>query len=349
MLLTARPPFDGEQQHDVAKDGDVLAQGIIARHIRREMQEVVPSLRDALGAEDDPSDDHQHECPRHLPGLAPRGIPSVGRHDVQVFAVLFQQDERQEEHGMIRAPDDERPVRTMPQATGQEDGKRIAHLLPLPLAAAAQRDVQVIDEPRVERDVPAAPELGDVAAEVRHIEVALQRDAEQLGRADCDVRIAREVAVDLERERHAAQQEHHAALVLVSVKDEVGKRGAIVGHDELLEQAPQHLPHSVGRLLIPERARALKLRQEVRGPLDGAGHQLREETDVGGKLDQVARGPQLAAIDVDGIRQRLKRIERDTHRENQPQHDAAQVDAQQFAQLRGEEVVVFVRSEDAQI
>ena len=53
--------------------------------------------------------------------------------------------------------------------------------------------------------MPPAPELGYIATEIRVIEVAQQFDTEKFGCSDGDVRIAGEIAVDLECEEKGSQ------------------------------------------------------------------------------------------------------------------------------------------------
>ena len=70
---------------------------------------------------------------------------------------------------------------------------------PRAAAVAAERDVEVVAQPRRQADVPAPPELLEVRAAIRRAEVLGQREAEHLRRADRDVGVRREVEVDLER------------------------------------------------------------------------------------------------------------------------------------------------------
>ena len=58
---------------------------------------------------------------------------------------------------------------------------------------------------------------------------------------------------------------------------------------------------------------------DLREADDGAGDQLREHGDVAGKVDEVADGSRIAAIDVDRIAHRLERVEADPERKGDPQ------------------------------
>ena len=117
---------------------------------------------------------------------------------------------------MISSPSNECPIRTVPETRQQEDDEGVPDDLGLRDTAAAQGDVDVIPEPSRQGDVPAAPELGDVAAEVGHVEVAHQLDPEQLRRSDGDVGIAREVAINLESEEDGSEQKCASRLFRVT-------------------------------------------------------------------------------------------------------------------------------------
>ena len=112
---------------------------------------------------------------------------------------------------MEESPGEEGPVGAVPETAEQEDDEGVAYDFGLADAAAAEGDIDVVAEPGGEGDVPAAPELGDVAAEVGHVEVAPQADTEEFGAADGDVAIAGEVAVDLEGKEDGGKDERGAA------------------------------------------------------------------------------------------------------------------------------------------
>ena len=177
---------------------------------------ILPSHPDALGPEDNPPKHRQEERQQHLPGLLEGREDAPFGHLVGVLAVLARQYQRQEQNGVVRAPGDEGPVGAVPETRQQEDDEGVAHHLGLRDTAAAQGNVDVIPEPSRQRDVPPAPELGDVAAEIRHVEVAHQLDPEKLRRSDGDVRVAREVAVNLESEEDGREQKRASALRLIT-------------------------------------------------------------------------------------------------------------------------------------
>ena len=310
---------------------------------------ILPGLPNTLRPENNPPNHRQEESQKHLPQFLEGREDAPFGHLVGVLAVLAREDERQEQNGVVRAPGDEGPVGAVPETRQQEDDEGVAHHLGFRDAAAAQRDVDEIPEPSRQSEVPAAPELGDVAAEIRHVEVAHQLDSEQLRRSDGDVRIAREVAIDLEGEEDGGKKQSASALLGVGRKHLVNIHGAIVGHHNLLEQAPKDLPHTIHGGVVVELAFLQELRQEVRRPLDGAGHELREERDEGEEGDDVLGRLNLAAIDINGIGKCLEGVERDADGKYHLEQQALRGNVEQLRELSDEEVIVLEDGQNQQI
>jgi len=82
------------------------------------------------------------------------------------------------------------PAGTVPQTADSPDDIDVADNLPLVTTAATQREVDIVAEPRGERDMPASPELRNATREVGVVEVAHQVEPKQAGTADGDVGIA---------------------------------------------------------------------------------------------------------------------------------------------------------------
>ena len=250
---------------------------------------------------------------------------------------------------MIRAPGNESPVGAVPETAHKEDDERVPDDFRLAYATASQGDIDIIPEPSSERNMPPAPKLCYVAAEIRHVEVAHQLDTKQLGRAYGNVGIARKVAVDLEGEENGGEKQCAARLVRVIRKHLVHIHGTIVGHHYLLEQAPKDLAHTVNSGVVIELPLLQELRQKVRCSLNGAGHQLREKRDEGEESDDVPGRLYLAPINVDGITQGLEGVERDSDRQNHFQQQSIRGDVEQLRELGDEEVVIFEQGKDTKI
>src|SRR4051812_44475608 len=110
---------------------------------------------------------------------------------------------------MNRAPDDEGPVRAVPEAANHHRQQEVAVCLALTVPVAAKRDVEIVAQPGAQADVPAAPEVLQARRQVRLAEIDHEVEAEELGAAAGDVAVAAEVAVDLPGERVGADGDDH--------------------------------------------------------------------------------------------------------------------------------------------
>ena len=100
--------------------------------------------------------------------------------------------------------------------------------------------------------MPAAPEVLRAGGEVGEVEVQRELEAQALGDAAGDVGVAREVAVDLEREGVDRQQRQAAVDRLPAAEEVVDDERQVVGDDDLLEQAPEDQVPALVELLEVE-------------------------------------------------------------------------------------------------
>ena len=126
-------------------------------------------------------------------------------------AAAFATSARRQARAVNPAPDDERPIGAVPQAAQEHGDQEIAVSLCLAVAIAAQRNVEIIAEPRAQADVPAPPEILQARGEIRLAEVDHEVEAQQLRAAAGDIAVAAEVAVDLPGECIAPRQHGQAA------------------------------------------------------------------------------------------------------------------------------------------
>ena len=63
------------------------------------------------------------------------------------------------------------------------------------------------------------------------------------------------------------------------------------------------------------------MRQQGLGAFDGPSHELGKIGDIQREISEMTLGLEIAAIDVDDIRQRLKGIKRDSDGQNYVQND----------------------------
>ena len=216
-------------------------------------------------------------------------------------------------------------------------------------AAATQGNIDVIAEPCGERDMPTPPKLRYVATEIRYVEVAHQVYAEQLGGAYGYVGIAREIAVNLNGEQHGCEEECATRVGGIIGENGIHVGGTVVRYDNLFEQSPKDLAHTVHGLGVVEMPLSEELRQEIGGAFDRSRDELGKERQECGKGNEVVRGLYLPAIDIYGIGQGLEGVETDTHRENQVQEQAVGLATKEFGKGTDKEIVVLVCAENGEI
>ena len=195
--------------------------------------------------------------------------------------------------------------------------------------------------------MPALPELADVLGEVGEVEVARQVIAEDAGAADGHVRVAGEVAVDLDGIGVGHQQQGPGAVGVGRGVHGVDEDAEVVGQHDLLEQAEGEVLHAEGESLRRDGPLLVELGDEIPGLDDGSGHELREEGDVQRGPHEIALGRYLAAGDVDGVAERLEGIEGDADGQEDAQRPGAG-DAEERAEGVDEEVEVLEHAEDQQ-
>ena len=254
---------------------------------------------------------------------------------------------------MQSAPDDERPTRTVPQAAEQhrchqrEVGTRLA------MAIAAQRNVEVIAQPRRQGDVPAPPEIREADRRIGETEVVWHRETQAHRRADRGGGITSEVAEDLPAESERTEPRIQRARDLVAVVDRLGRlREETVGEHDLLEQAQGHQHQAETQLVAACATRLGELRHQLGRTHDRPRNQMREERHEQRVVEKVGRRLGAAQIDVEGVGHRRERVERDADR----QHDVPrrrhvmQAEARhQCAEVVEQEMAVLEVSEHAEV
>src|SRR4051812_15716499 len=159
--------------------------------------------------------------------------------------------------------------------------------------------------------MPPLPEIRNGASQVRQIKILHQIETQHPGRANRDVRVAREVAINLESKTVGGQRESSAGMfsrMRVNLVDVLGKT---VRDNDLFKKPPQHQLQAGTETRNIEVVLALELGQQFVRALDWASHQERKERDEQGKLDEVAFDRNSPPVDVDRIAEGLESVERD--------------------------------------
>lgn len=163
----------------------------------------VDCIGQSVGPEKDPGKRNQVEGGKDFhPGC------NVGRQGEWKMQAIFppaRQHRNHHEQAMQRAPDNKRPVSTVPESAGEHrrhgrkyETKRALEVHPAPVYRPTDRIKDVVPEPVIKADVPSSPEINYGLRVIRLLKILLQLEAHNPGSPDCDVRVSRKVAIDLE-------------------------------------------------------------------------------------------------------------------------------------------------------
>ena len=211
---------------------------------------------------------------------------------------------------------------------------RLRSRLPRRSAVAAERDVEVVAQPGRQADVPVAPELLRRAHEVREAEVLDQLDAHQLRGAARDVRVAGEVAVDLERERVDAEQHVDAGVRRRRIEDRCWPGRPGCRRRTPSGKAPGDQPRAVAHLLARDRPRRVDLRQQADARRIGPATRCGKYATNTAKSSRSRVGGNLAPVDVDDVAHRHERVERDADRQQHAQRHEVELPAERAEERR---------------
>ncbi len=144
-------------------------------------------------------------------------------------------------------------------------------------------------------------------------------EAHQQGKSYGNVRIAREVCIDLQGVHEERHQIFKAGEQLRIVKHSVYEvyRQIVTQHD-LLDQSVQYPEYGNAEHPSRKEILAIKLRNEITGLDDRTSNQLRKETDIETKVQQIPYGLDEAFVDITGVADGLEGKERDTDRQDNP-------------------------------
>lgn len=148
------------------------------------------SIGDRIGSEENPGKTDKNEC--HHPMCQPIDAMISTMPDAETFL-------HAEQPAVKGSPAKERPVGSVPEPADYERHHKVYVLSDTADPVATKRDVEVVFEPRGKGDVPAVPELTNGTGEIRLAKVLHESESQYTGSADGDERVAREVAVYLER------------------------------------------------------------------------------------------------------------------------------------------------------
>src|SRR5438309_1340694 len=113
--------------------------------------------------------------------------------------------------------------------------------------------------------MPSSPEIRGVGGEIGKVKIDSDVESQKLGYSSRDIRVSREVAIDLYRVGIDADQSFCSSPGPVGGEERVDHRGDIVGNIDLLEQTPRDEPNPFPMVVRGNHAGLADLRQQTCG------------------------------------------------------------------------------------
>src|SRR5438045_6656036 len=127
--------------------------------------------------------------------------------------------------------------------------------------------------------MPSAPELSNIDRTVWHLKILHKAKSHHARAADCHVRIAREVTIDLDGISDCPLKQRESVKATWRAENEVHIRRYLVRNDQFLDRPQRELRktrlHVQCRGTNPPR----ELREQVGGAIDRSGEELRKKCD----------------------------------------------------------------------
>ena len=272
---------------------------------------------------------------------------AAGGKDFAAAADFVADIEQHQRRAVQRAPQQKVPALAVPDAREQHRQHQVDLGAGEAVAAAAQRNVDVVAYPGGQGDVPAVPKIADIVGAQRHIEVFRQPETEQHRHADYQVAVAGKVHKQL----HGVavhRRQHRGRVVLQRVfKNRIDPAFAqragqppFFGNAQHNQRYRQRRFHHIARrggadLLGHARFQAAAAAFEGGGADNRAGSDGGKEAEVQ-QLLQGAQPRTLAAIERDEIGDALKGVVGNAQRHQDVRQRAAAVLLQQRAEKVGE-------------
>src|SRR5205823_11923482 len=117
---------------------------------------------------------------------------------------------------------------------------------------SSQRYVEIVAQPARERDMPASPELAEALRPIWPVEIDAEIEPENPRQTNGDVRVSREIAVDLERVEVDADEKGESRMRRRSSEPEVDQRGERIGDHHFSDIAGGHQAQPVQRPRVIE-------------------------------------------------------------------------------------------------
>src|SRR6266496_6647462 len=219
-----------------------------------------------------------------------------------------------EHPAMKSTPDHEVPRCAVPESADKHRDNEVRVRAGKAVLVAAYRNVKIFAQPRGKRDVPAPPEIGDRLREIRRIKIFRENESEYQAEPDRHVGVTAEIEINLERIRERSEPRVER-LNRAGVKCRVRDFTARIRQQNLFRHS-HHEKRDAAREFIGCKPAIFELIGEERELKNRPGDKVREHRDEAGEIDKVGHCLGIAAIDVDGVAERLKCVKADAERQH---------------------------------
>src|SRR5256885_5894224 len=317
MLAVRQFQLKVEKEEDHGVDGQEQESGQVSRVPlpSRKADDLLPSAVKRRNSEEDP---RQTNHVKEDDSAAPASEEGGRRSD---FALPGEQTLDGKSDAMDPAPDDESPVRSVPQTSKQHGEHQVDVGADISETIAAERDVKIVAQPGAQTDVPSSPEILKTFGEIRLAEVNHEVEAEKLSAAPGNTAVAAEITIDLPGEGIRSEQHRHGVCSTKTAgKDGVGDETAVVSYNDFAKKPFQNKDQTVEGLGGVPHARLLHLRKQMRRPLNWSCNQVWEKADEESIIHQRFRRLHFAMINIHDIGYFLECVKGDTRRQKDTPH-----------------------------
>ena len=131
--------------------------------------------------------------------------------------------------------------------------------------------------------MPSSPKLRNGVGQIGAIKILGQVYTEQSGNPQGDIRVGREVEIDLQCIQVSCNNERKPCIGLDIVIDGIDKYRQSVGNHQFLKKPLFNLPETMAHILVVKKVRTVKLGEKVAASFDWTLDQFWEKAEEKGK------------------------------------------------------------------
>ena len=163
--------------------------------------------------------------------------------------------------------------------------------------------------------MPSAPKVPDRDGGVRPVEILHQVDAQKRGASAGNVRIAGEIAVDLDAKQKHSQNDIRTGGTARIAEHLIHIGCEIVGNDDFFEKTRQQEPDALTDFHWVPGLGLFELGKQMLRSFNGARHKLREKGDEQSVITEMGFRRDRPSVNVQHISECLKRVKGNADRQ----------------------------------